>query len=220
VLAASTVLAALAVVASAAADKEKVHLTTADQARARTLVLRLADLGGATTGWAGGIRQKAAPDSPLKCSGFDPKQSDLVLTGKAESDFANTGLQFDSEVELLRTEQMVKVDWQRSVDAASLVPCLREQIQRTLPKGEAFVSFGRLRFPKLGDESAAFRGVVSVKTGGKKVKVMIDFTLVGVGRSEITLVTTAPYAEASAVMAAEQRLAKVLASRAVPPGAA
>src|SRR5262249_50807487 len=158
-------------------------------------------------GWSGGIRKKAAPDTPLNCPGFDPKQGDLVLTGKAESDFANTGLQFDSEVELLRTERMVKLDWHRSIDAPTLVPRLRKEIQRTLPKGESFVSFDRLKLPKLGDESAAFRGIVSVKTGGKKVKVMIDFLLVGVGRSEITLVTTAPFAEASAVVEAEQRLA-------------
>jgi hypothetical protein len=48
------------------------------------------------------------------------------------------------------------------------------------------------------------------------VKVMIDFALVGVDRTEITLITTAPYAAASVVGPAEQRLAQVLAGRATP----
>src|SRR6185437_2234924 len=135
VMAGMGVVACLVAAAGAAAGKEQVQLTPADQALARTIVLRLADLGGSSHGWSGGIRKKAAPDTPLKCAGFDPKQGDLVLTGKAESDFANTGLQFDSEVELLRTEQMVKLDWSRSIAAPSLVPCLRQQIQRTLPAG-------------------------------------------------------------------------------------
>src|ERR1700759_596207 len=87
-------LGGLALAATAAADKEKVHFTKADQSLARTIVLRLSDLGGTTNGWSGGLRTKNSPDAPLKCSGFNPKQGDLVLTGKAESDFSNTGLQF------------------------------------------------------------------------------------------------------------------------------
>jgi hypothetical protein len=210
---------ALVCAATAAADKERVHLTAADQAKAKAMVLRLSDLGGAQQGWSGGPK-KDVTDAPLKCPGFNPKQSDIVLTGRAESQFTNTGIQFDNEVELLQTVNMVKLDWKRSVDAPALVPCLRQEIVKTLPKQESFISFKRIGFPKFGDESAAFRGLVEIKTGGAKVKVLIDFALVGVGRSEITLITTAPYAEVADVSAAEHRLAQVLAARAAPPGSA
>jgi hypothetical protein len=213
------VLVALGFAAAAGADKEKLHLTTADQAKARTVVLHLADLGGSASGWSGGLT-KPPPDTPLNCAGFDPKESDLVVTGEAASDFSHTGLEFDNDVELLQTKHMVQLDWQRSVDRPSLLPCLRHALSSSLPANERFLSMKRLILPKVGDESAGFRGLIQVQTGGKKVKVLIDFLLLGVGRSEITLITTAPYAAASAVSGAEQHLEQVLAGRAQPAGTA
>ena len=210
---AALALVALVFAAAAAADKEKVQLTAADQARAKATVLRLADLGGPTSGWSGGLA-KVSADSSLQCAGYDPKQSDLIVTGQAESSYAHVGLEFESQVELLKTEQMVKLDWRRSVDQASLVPCLRQVLSKNLPAGEKFVSFRRLGSPKVGDESAMFRGIVAVKEGAQTVKVMIDVAVVGIGRSEITLITTAPYAAVADVAAAELHLARVLTSRA------
>lgn len=210
---------ALAAAGTAFADKEKVQLTAADQAAAKATVLRLADLGGSGKGWSGGAKTPS-PNSSLVCTNFDPKQSDLVLTGDAESAYQHTGLEFDSEVQLLKTKAMVKLDWQREVEQPALMPCLKQEIEKSLPAGERFVSFRRIAFPKVGDESAAFRGVLAVKAGGSTVKVMIDFALVGVDRSEITLITTAPYSAATVVAPAEQRLAQVLAGRAAPHGTA
>ena len=47
----------------------------------------------------------------------------------------------------------------------------------------------------------AFRAVVSVGSGASRTQVMVDFVLVGVNRTEITLITTAPYSEAASVAA-------------------
>jgi hypothetical protein len=216
---AATALVALAFAGAAAADKEKVQLTAADQAKAKATVLRLADLGGPKSGWSGGLA-KVSTTTSLECNGYNPKQSDLVVTGRAESSFAHVGLQFNSEVELLKTVRMVKLDWRRSVDQPALVNCLEHVLSKNLSAGERFASFRRLTFPKVGDESAMFRGIVDVKAGAQAVKVMVDVAVIGVGRSEITLITTAPYAAVKDVARAEVHLAQVLASRAVPANTA
>jgi hypothetical protein len=204
-------------VCAALADKEKVRLTKADQIAARAIVLRIADLGGPGRGWVGGPKQPAAPSS-ITCATFRPKQSDLVLTGHAESDFKQTGLEFDNQVEIFRSARMVKLDWQRTIRNRQLVPCLRRLFATGLPAGEKFVSFRRIAFPKSGPYSVAYRALVDVGVGST-VRVMIDFALVGVNRTEITLITTAPYSAVGAVSSAEARLALVLAARA-QPGAA
>lgn len=54
---------------------------------------------------------------------------------------------------------------------------------------------------------------VDVKTSTATIPVMVDVVLVGRGRTEITLATTAPLVAQSVVSAAELRLARLLASR-------
>src|SRR4051794_27543799 len=116
-------LGALILAVAALADKEQIHLTAADQAFARATVLKKADLGTIGT-WTGG---SVKPDlsTALPCTSFQPKQSDLVLTGAAETKFKQPGIEFDSEAQVLREAQMVKLDWQRTVIAPGLLPCLR-----------------------------------------------------------------------------------------------
>jgi hypothetical protein len=211
-------LLALVFVAAAGADKEKVRLTKADETKAGTTLLKLSDLGGGASGWSGG-RTPPPPDTPLRCAGVEPAHGDLVVTGRAAADFMHPGLEFDNEVELLKTARMVKLDWQRSVGQAALLPCLRKQVMRSLRNNETFVSFKRIGFPKVGDESAAYRGVVRVKSGKVDVSWMIDFMLLGVGRTEITLIASAPFSAAGAVSKAEQRLEQVLVARASPGSA-
>src|SRR5262245_48832798 len=85
----------LTVVATAAADREKVRLTKAGRAAASAVVLTRADLGSTTT-WTGGARK---PDlsSSSPCPTFHPKQSDLVLIGAAETLWRSPGIQLVSE---------------------------------------------------------------------------------------------------------------------------
>jgi hypothetical protein len=56
--------------------------------------------------------------------------------------------------------------------------------------------------------------LVDVTASGKTVRVMIDTVVIGRGRTEIGLVTVAPYAARAPVEAAEARLAVLLAKRA------
>jgi hypothetical protein len=202
----------LAFAAVAAADKEKIHLTKAGQAAARATILTRADLG-TSQGWSGGSKKPRLASKP-PCANFDPKQSDLVLIGAAESVWKNTGLQFDSESQVLKTPRMVRLDWQRTVLAPQVEPCLRSALAKQLGSNAHLVSFGRLGFPKIATYTRAYRTLVDVKNGSATVRVMFDVVLVGKGQTEITLTTSAPFAAESVVSPAEIRLARLLASRA------
>ena len=205
---------ASAAVAVAGSDpgKEQVHLVAADQAAARAAVLRLADLG---SGWTGGPKKPSLSSKP-PCTNWQPKQSDLVLTGAAESDFKHPGLEIDSGAQVLRTAKMVKLDWQRTAVAPGLVPCLRSFLQKQSTSDATVVSVRRLAFARVApaDYTVAYRVEVDVRASGTTVPVYSDVILVGRGRTEIDLTVTAPAAAASAVGAAERKLAGLLAQRA------
>src|SRR5439155_20204375 len=136
--------------------------------------------------WTGGFKK---PDlsSKTPCKSYQPKQSDLVLIGAAKSIWSNAALRFDSEAQVLQTRQMVRLDWQRTVLAPQVVPCLREGLTTQLDASTRLVSFGRMAFPQVATYARAYRTVVDVKTSAAKVRVMVDSVLIGRGHTEITL---------------------------------
>jgi hypothetical protein len=196
--------------ALAAGGKEQIKLNAHDNASARAAVVKSADLG---SGWTGGL---VKPDlsPPPTCPGYNPKQSDLVLTGVAESHFMRTGLDIQSETQVLKTAQMVSLDWHRSVDTAGLVPCLRTHLGKSLGAAAKVISFAKTSFPQVATYAAAFRALVDVTAAGKTVHVLVDIVPFGRGRTELTLTVTAPASAASAVTAGEIRLARLLVARA------
>ena len=204
--------AALLLTGAATADKEQIHLTAAGQKAARAAVMQRADLGNAS-GWTGGAKK---PDlSPgTGCANFDPKQSDLVLIGAAETVFKHTGVEFDSEAQVLQAPAMVRLDWQRTVLSPQVLPCTRTNIQKHLAASERLVSVGRLAFPAVAPYSRAFRVIVAVTSGSTTARIFVDLVLLGRGSTEITLTTTAPLLAEPAVRAAEVRLARSLVARA------
>lgn len=211
IVSAAIATAALVLALAALADKEQIRLTASGQAAPRAAVLQKSDLG-TSTGWTGG---SVKPDlsSSLPCSNFDPKQSDLVLNGAARTEYKQPGLAFDSEAQVLQTAQMVKLDWQRTVLAAQLLPCLRSGYGKSAGPSARLVSIRRIAFPHVAQYTNAIRIVVEVATGSAKVRVFIDLVLLGCGRTEITLTTTAPLLADAAVRPAEARLARLLAAR-------
>jgi hypothetical protein len=195
----------------AGADKEKVRLTAAGRAAAREAVVRLADLGAGAR-WTGGVR-KADLSSTMPCAGYRPKQSDLVLIGAAKTVWKTTGLQIASEAQVLKTPAMVRLDWKRTVLAPQVLPCLRRGLAKSLPTSQRFISLRQIAFPRLATYTRAYRALIDVTTSTATTRVMVDIALVGRGRSEITLVTTAALAAAPVVKPAEIRLARLLAAR-------
>lgn len=205
-------LGTLGVAVAAIAADPQVHHTAAGQAAAKAVVIRRADLGS-TPGWTGGIQKPDKTPDP-KCAGFDPDESDLVEIGDVESKWQHQGLLLDSEASIMQTPAMVREDWQRTVLDPRLVPCLRTIFAKSLPNGAHVVSVRRVAFPKVGTYSRAFRFLVDMKTTSGNVRLFSDLVLFGRGRTEITLSTLAPYADASNVQAAEVRLAVIMLLRA------
>lgn len=210
-LAGLTVLAALSASARAGGGKEQIHLNAKDQAHARDVVLRRADLGTAT-GWTGGFKKPDLSSTP-PCTDFHPKQSDLVVTGAAETDWKHPGLEIDTEAQVLQTARMVRLDWQRSVVPAKVLPCLRQAFEKEAGSSAKFVSVHKVSFPQLGTYTALFRILVDVTSDGTTVRIRSDALLIGRSRTELTLTVTSPDSAAVAVSPAELRIARLLASR-------
>jgi hypothetical protein len=212
-----TAVCALVFVTTAAAStsdegRQQIHLTSADNAAARRVVLRKSDFGG-VPGWSGHTKKPDLSSSGPRCSNFHPTYSDIVLTGAAESEFENAGIYLDDEVQVLETAPMVKLDWQRSIRSPGLLPCLRTYLARSAPANARVRGIQKVRFPRVAQYAAAFRLVLDVTSGGNTASMLVDLVLVGRGRTEITLTIVAPY-EARAVMtSAEAKLAHVLVSR-------
>ena len=198
---------ATAPLVAAGDGKEQIRLNPADQAAARAVVMRRADLG--SSGWQGG-RVKPDLSSDVTCPNFHPKVSDLVVTGAAESLFHRSVFQFGNIVEILQTRRMVRLDWQRSVLAPAAIRCLRQTIAKGLGSNAKLISFGKVPFPHLSAYSARFRAVVSVQAFGREARLVFVLH----GRTEITLNVAGPASAKRALSAAETRLARVLVSRA------
>jgi hypothetical protein len=205
-------IAALVLAGAAGADQYRFHLTASGNAAARAAVVRRADLGS-VPGWAGGFKKPDLSESP-SCPGFDPKESDLVLVGAAESDWKHPGLEFDSEAEVLQTPAMVRLDWQRVMLSPKLLPCMRTMMSKTLGAHGRLVAVREVRVPRLATYTKAIELLIDVTSSGRTVRVMSDLLFFGHGAMEITLTTTAPFAARSVVQPAELRLARLMLSRA------
>jgi hypothetical protein len=191
-------------------NKEQIRFNAADQASARAALLRRADLG--PSGWSGG---PVKPDlsSTMRCPGYEPKQSDLVLTGAAEADFRHSGLSIQSSAQVLKTRSMVARDWQRTVVAPKAFGCIRSMLTKTLLSNQRLVSFKKLPFPRLTRYAAAYRAMIDFSSQGQHVLFLADIVLVGRSRTELTLSIVAPAAARASISKAEVRLARGVLAR-------
>jgi len=213
VLAASCAALATAAAVSAGDGNYQIRFNAADQAAARAVVIRRSDLG--SSGWQGGLMKPSvsALSSGLSCPNYHPKLSDLVITGAAGSRYQRSAFEFDSVSEVLKTRRMVALDWRRSVLVPGALPCLRRQMTNGLGSSAKLVSFRKLSFPHVS-YTALFRGVITAQASGQTVRILVDLLLLGQSRTEVTLNVAGPAGAASAISAAERRLARTLISRA------
>lgn len=201
---------------AALADNPTVRITKDDQARAKEALLRLSDF---PVGWAGGPKTPS-PLTPPKCPGFDPKESDLTVTGHAEARFttAQGGVILDQDTQVLASSQAVETDFSRTMQPA-LRGCLAYQLKSS-GKGEVkSVSVKKLAFPKEGSVSVAYRATVVVHTAGHDATIVSDFIFVGVGRLEYSLNIVAPAAESAQLAPFEEAMLQILVKRANATGA-
>ena len=134
------------------------------------------------------------------------------MTGAAMSKFSADGAFVTSEAAILRTAAMVKTDWQRTVANPAFWACGKREMANL--EGAKLVSLKKMAFPKLAQYSARYRLVYDFGKAGSPTLVLMDLILVGQGRSEISLILSAPYSQRAAADGAGRRMATLLLSRA------
>ena len=201
---------AAASVLAANPGKEKIALTAAGKAQARSEVVRRKDVGA---GWSGGFKKPKLASTFSACS-YRPRQSDLVLIGAAETMWQKQVLVIDAEAQVLRAPRMVRLDWRRTVTAPQAQPCLKREFAKSFSASGKLVSFRRVRFPHLATYTRAYRVLAEVKTGLGNLPLEADLVAFGVGRNELNLGLTGPASSKAYLRRNELRLARVLVKRA------
>jgi hypothetical protein len=213
VVAAKPLLAAaligLTFAAAAYGDAPTVRIKKADQAKAIAALLRRADLGA---GWRGGP-VSTMPLTPPNCPGFDPKESDLVVTGHADAryTFAQGGVELDQDVQVLDSPASVRKDFARGI-SPKLSGCLAYQLQR-MPNVSA-ANVVRVPFPPTGSVSAVYRALIDVRSGHRQGTLLSDYVFFGKGRVEYEFTIIAPVSAADQLTRFELGLAHILLRRA------
>jgi hypothetical protein len=186
---------AVPAIALAANTDPRKQITRADQAKARSVLLKRSDF---VAGWK---LQPPASETPVACAGYDPNESDLTVTGEASADFTYTGgFPFvSSSSEVWKSKADALASWTRSVKPA-LGRCLAHVIQEEAKKDGGkltIVSYGRMVFPKVAPRTVAYRIVTRllVEEPGKapaQVQITVHVVFMGYGRADAGLYSFAP----------------------------
>lgn len=153
------------------------RIVPADQARAKAMLLRKADVG---------IGFRAAPplggSADIYCKALD--ESDLTLTGKATSPTFQGGVETVSSLSrVYRSLRDSNASWRRGTSAAG-ERCVRAQFGAALTaQGGQLESFGRVDFPRLAERVSAYRLVVS----SQGLRVFLDVVGLKQGRAQVAL---------------------------------
>ena len=201
--------AALVLASAALAGGPIVRHNATDQAAARAAVLKASDLG---TGWRGTVQDVARP-TPISCPrSFAPRQDDLVVTGDVSSKFDKTGVAIGTEVTLLQTVQMLRTDWGRSI-RPQLGSCLASMVLKDLGSGTKVSSTGKVAFPRIAPAVAAYRVSTVVTRNSQTVRLTVDLVLLSKARAKISITFVYPTAAQPAMVAAEKKIAALVAGR-------
>jgi hypothetical protein len=204
---------AVPAVALAADTDPKRKTTAADLAKARSILLKRSDFAA---GWK---KVATPPDSDATCPSFNPDESDLTLTGEAETDFVHTQglLSLASYSEVFATKADALKSWTRT-DKPALARCIgyffRQQAIDANTKVK-ILSAAPVVFPKLASRTTAFKVVaqLTITDNGKRTTVPVTIQLIafGQGRGDTAIFAITPGA---GIPIAELRaFGKVLAAR-------
>jgi hypothetical protein len=151
--------------------------------------------------------------TPPKCPGFNPKESDLVVTGHADArfTFGQGGVELDQDVQVLVSAEAVRKDFARTV-SSKLAACLAYQLRKLPNVVDAKVE--QIPFPPTGAVSAVFRAVIAVHNGKSQGTLVSDYVFFGAGRVEYEFTVIAPVGAHDQLVRFEQGLAKILLRRA------
>jgi hypothetical protein len=203
-LLAFVVLLALLPAGSALADHfdPQRKIRPADQARAKAMLLRKSDLA---PGYAVGSKGGSAH---LNCAPLD--ESDLTLTGEAESPMWIGGLTFiSSYANVYRSASENDASWRRSTSAAGR-RCVASEFQRLAgTSGVRLVSLRELPFTRVAPRTVVYRLLFELQ--GQGGALTID--LVALARSRAQAFFLVASAAGAPSKAEELRLARIVAGR-------
>ena len=189
------VLAALALpaLALAAATDPTKQINPVDQRKAASIVLKQPDV--IVPGWR--KVPVTTPESAANtgCPGYNPDQSDLILTGEATTNFEGGTTKVGLESNVFKTRRDALASWTRLVKPA-LAPCLARTLKQGIEQAggkAAIVRSGPIAFPKFAPRTAAYRVSMNVSytQGGKTTTAPFTVHLValGNGRGDASLLT-------------------------------
>ncbi len=200
-----------AAVATAGRGEAQKQITTADQARAKAMLLRRTDLG------PGFKASKSSQDNEddSYCRALD--ESDLVITGDADSPgftMAETSqprvLSAGSTASVYKTAAQAAKSWRRLTSAGGM-KCMELEGRREadqLGAAVTSVSLRKIAFPRLAPDTFAFRLTLSIT---KTASIVSDVVVLRDGRAVSAVMfggLPSPFPRAE-----EVRLAKIVASR-------
>lgn len=157
-------------------DPQK-RIVPADQARAKAMLLRKADFGlGFQSIPSGG------QDADVYCPALD--ESDLTLTGEAESPTFQGGVEFVSSLsQVYESRADSSTSWRRGTSPAG-EKCARVQLGRAFERqGGRVETFKKIPFPALAEKSVAYRLVVTTQN----VRAFVDVVVLKQGRAQAAL---------------------------------
>jgi len=207
-LACALLLGSLTLSATAAAthqDPQK-RLTNADNARARAMLVKKADLPP-------GFRPQlsSGPDPHTDCPA-SVSESDLTLTGDVEGPQLALGLVFVSSAsQVYASAADASASWRRATSAAG-TKCATELLRREFAQqGVRLVSLRKMAFPRVSERTVAYRVRLSAKTEQGMLRVYVDLVALMRSRAQATVVVGSAFAPPE--RAEELRLARILAGR-------
>jgi len=190
-------------------DPQK-RFTAADQAWARTLLLKRADLP------SGGWKSSKSSGDESTCKSFNPDESKLVETAEQESpEFTRGGGFVTSMAAIFKTAKDAQTSWDLEANV-KILDCLAEGLAQTSTGGATIkiTSRGKLAFPHLAPRTAAFYVRLAFNVQGIKFNADLHFVLLGKGRADLAMMTLSPGKPLMPLPAGlDRRLAAKLAGR-------
>jgi hypothetical protein len=209
-------LIAVSLALAAPAGAIKARINASDEARAKSSVLRISDLPSSSL-WKGGRTTAKAP--PDRCKGYSPKDSDLVVTGQAESTFTMPGAMVQSDVSLLASPRMANLNWTRTF-GPGFVRCITTLLVDGFTRDSASVrilSAGTVPVQRLSTRTTEYRLLYEATVHGTGIPGVTDLVALQGGRTIVTLLVTSVLpstsADESGVDGVVDDLAQVLAQR-------
>jgi hypothetical protein len=186
-------------------DPQK-RLTRADNARARAMLVRRADLPPGFLAQPGGS-QDPHVDCPPAVS-----ESDLTLTGEADGvQFALGPVIVSSAAQVYRSTADAESSWRRATSAAG-VRCATTLLRQEFAKQQIrLVSLRRVAFPRVSQRTAAYRARLSASTAQGTIELFVDLVALMHGRAHATVIVGTPLVPPQ--RADELRFARVVAGR-------